>query len=267
MRLRRRHNFSRSCSRGSRSPLSHHSGTFGREAADSLDPRLEGMQAGDGFIDKRAAVEASEWGIVEAPVGAAEGVAMIHHEGDEGNLFRPVLLGEPFLDLSAEEDALPGVGIVDPFVEDEHAEEIAHVGDLAQQGIGKVIVDDKTVGVDGHARAEVESRGDGLRTRSDGDREFRVCGKELLANVDEFGLRGGEAEEVEEDSGNPLIDQDTAMLGVLFALDDVMVVVLGDNEVGLCSAAHLTDPLTGGKGHETNQDTLNHMADETQSLV
>jgi hypothetical protein len=57
------------------------------------------------------------------------------------------------------------------------------------------------------------------------------------------------------------------MLGVLFALDDVMVVVLGDNEVGLCSAAHLTDPLTGGKGHETNQDTLNHMADETQSLV
>ena len=50
-------------------------------------------------------------------------------------------------------------------------------------------------------------------------------------------------------TGEPLVDQDAAMLGIVDELHDVECAVIALNQVGLCAAAHLADEFLSAHGH------------------
>src|ERR1700730_13290297 len=96
---------------------------------DARDPRLERVDAADGFIHTTAGIEPAERRIRKVPFACVETEALIDH-------LRVIVR----LALPAEENRLTAVRVARPFVECEHAAKIAQVQHLAELLVGKEIV-------------------------------------------------------------------------------------------------------------------------------
>jgi hypothetical protein len=79
--------------------------------------------------------------------------------------------------------------------------------------------------------------------------DVRVGGQEIRRQVDGGNWWCVDLEVAKEDAGDPLVDQDAAVLRIIAEFDDVEVAVLSLNEVGLRAAAHLADKTLCRDGH------------------
>lgn len=208
---------------------------------------------------------------------AAKDETVIHHQGHESH-FSAAGAADPVLQLGPEEDALARIRIRNPFVENQRAEEIPEVGDLAKQGIGQVIVNSESIRIHGYAGSEMPAGVNRLNAVSNTDHRFRVGGEELRADFYQVRFWRWEPELFEQDPRHPLIDENAAVLGILFEFHYVMAAICSDDEVRLRSSAHFTYPFDGLQRHGNQgrpaagrqadglpgaQDTLVTMADET----
>ena len=219
------------------------------EVADEFEPGFEAGEGLDGAVDVVAEVEALEGGVIKLPVGTVEDVAVVDHLGDEADFEGRFRVGEPVAEAGAEEDGLAGIGVGAPFIEDEGAEEVGAVGDFGEEGVGDEVVDGLGDGVAGEEGGEVPAGEDFAAGGAELDGDFGVVAEEGGGEFDEAGFGGGDAEIGEDAAGDPFVDEDAAMLGVLEELDDVPAAVVGFEEVGLGSAAHATEESASLEWH------------------
>ena len=214
------------------------------------EPRLEIVEGTDINVDAGAKIEALERRIGEGPVGTVEDVAVIHHVSDEPLAFRR----GPLLQAGAEKNGLPGVGITDPFVEDKRAQEFFPIDDFVQQQIGNEIVHHHLGGISGISGSEVPTGFDGQVAGAELNVNCGVGGQEAGGQVYHGGLGRRDLQVMEEGGGQPFIDQNPAMLGIIAELDDVEVAIVAFEEVGLRSTAHFSDQTPGVDGHRSKAD-------------
>lgn len=133
-------------------------------------------------------------------MGAAKDVSVVHHQGDKALFSGSGRRVAEILQPCAKENALTGVDIVHPLVEDEDPSKIANVAHGAQQGIREVVIDNEPAGIDGHAGAEVDAGDDRFGAVAGGDSGFGVGGKKPLTEVDHRDFRRRDPEVVEQDA-------------------------------------------------------------------
>ena len=88
--------------------------------------------------------------------------------------------------------------------------------------------------------------------------DLRVVAQKGIADIQNTGPGRGDMQIVEQDRGNSLVHQDTAMLGIVAELDHIPVVVVGFEQVRLRSAAHFADVPDCGKRHQCSNLELYH---------
>jgi hypothetical protein len=90
---------------------------------------------------------------------------------------------------------------------------------------------------------------DGLAAGAELNVNFGVTSQEIGGQVYDGGFGRRDLQVVEEGGGDPFVDQNPAMLGIIAELDDLEVAVIALEQVGLRTAAHFPDQAPGVDGH------------------
>lgn len=227
----------------------------GGKGSDALEPGFKVRAAADPAIHLRAVIKTVARSIGIIPVNAVEAIAMVDHGGDETarceigtgtGIFLRQDIGKP----GAVENALAGIGIGGPLVESKDRGEVVNVAAGGQLDVGQDIVDGQQVGITGKARAEVPTRGRGVKDLSAQDSDAGRLREEFSREVDDLDGGAGDAQVVEDALGDPFVDQGTEALGVGGKLHHIMMAVGGFDQMGLGAAAEVADPGQGVDWHE-----------------
>ena len=73
--------------------------------------------------------------------------------------------------------------------------------------------------------------------------------QEFCGNADDGRLRNGDSQVAQEDGGDPFVDQNPAVLGIVEELDHVGMPVRGFDQMCLRAPAHLPDQAARVDGH------------------
>ena len=103
------------------------------------------------------------------------------------------------------------------------------------------------------ARSEVPSRSRRQPTRAQADVEFRVGADEFLADMNDGRCCRRDLQVSQKYSRNPFVDENPPVLRIVEELDDVIVSIVGLQQVRLRSAAHFAQVPSCGERHRENE--------------
>ena len=207
-----------------------------------IQPGLKIVQRSDALVNQRPKIEPLKGRIDEIPVRPVKHKSVVHHLGYEACTVRAGCgTGRPLAEPCAEEDTLAGIRVAHPLIEDEDAEKMAQVLDFPKESIGNEIVYGSYRWVPGKTRSKVTSGFDGEALAAELNVHLGIFTEEILGNFNDRGFGLGNLQESQKNSGDPFIDQDPAVLGVLKELDHPKAAVIRFEQVGLRSPAHFSD--------------------------
>lgn len=223
---------------------------LGGKVHDSLQPGLKVIEGAHIFVNDAPRIQAGNAGIGKIPMRTVKSESVIDHQGDEAEFAgRNSRARQPVLQLSAEKDGLPSVRIGYPAVEGEDSEELLGIRDLVEEGIRNKVVDRHVFGIAGITRAEVPARRNGLAARARLQMYFGIGGDEFGGQADDSMPGRCDLQMGQNPGRHEFIHEDPAMLRVILKLDDVIVAVVGFQQMRLCAASHLPDESARVYGH------------------
>lgn len=162
---------------------------FDRKVGNHIKPGLKRIERCYFFVDGRSEIEAVQGRIVEFPMRAVEGEAMVNHLGEEADAGGGIAFeGRPNLGFGSEEDGLTGVGIGDPFVKYEGAEEVDTVFYLAQELFREKIEQGDLIRIDGQAGAKMQARRRTFAAGAETEVDVGILSQERGGDLNQGGL-------------------------------------------------------------------------------
>jgi hypothetical protein len=147
----------------------------------------------------------------------------------------------PGLCTGTKEHRLAGVGVSNPLVENQRAQEVSRVLDFSKELVRQKVEDRDPVRMNRHLGRKVQPGQHGVAPGANRKIKVRAFRNEVFGQLDNGAVGNVDLKVPEKGSRKPFIDKDPPMLGIVDEFNDVKSAIVRLDEMGLGASPHFSD--------------------------